>query len=284
MSDKKFVVETTGGMKIHYEYSEKLFSGKSDFQKVEVYDTPEYGKMLWNDDLVMVSERDEFVYHDMITHIPMFTHPNPKKVLIIGGGDGGTAREVLRHKTVEKVDMVEIDGMVVEACRQFIPQTACGMDEDPRFTLYIQDGVKFAKETTEKYDVVIVDSSEPMGPSTPLFGSEFYKDLYACMTDEGIVVSQGESAYYNQPMQKKLAEILSQQFPIVQYYNYNNLTYPGGLWSFSYGSKKYKPSDFSKQRVLASGLEFQYYTADSHEAVFQLPAFQEKMLSQYLKC
>ena len=102
MSEKKYIVEKTGSMHIHYEYTEKLFSGQSDFQKVEVYDTPEYGKMLWNDDLVMVSERDEFVYHDMITHIPMFTHPDPKKVLIIGGGDGGTAREVLRHKTVEK--------------------------------------------------------------------------------------------------------------------------------------------------------------------------------------
>jgi spermidine synthase len=284
MSDKKYVVETTGGMKIHYEYTERLFSGQSDFQKVEVYDTPEYGKMLFNDDLVMVSERDEFVYHDMITHVPMFTHPNPKKVLIIGGGDGGTAREVLRHKSVEKVDMVEIDGMVVEACRQFIRQTACGMDDDPRFTLYIEDGVKFAKETKETYDVVIVDSSEPMGPSTPLFGPEFYKDLSACMADDGIVVSQGESAYYNQPMQKKLAEILSQQFPIVQYYNYNNLTYPGGLWSFSYASKKYKPTDFNKERVKSSGLEFQYYNAELHTSAFSLPSFQQKMLADYLKC
>ena len=173
--------------------------------------------------------------------------------------------------------------MVVEACRKFIPQTACGMDDDPRFTLHIEDGVKFAKQTTEKYDVVIVDSSEPMGPSTPLFGPEFYKDLHSCMTEEGIVVSQGESAYYNQAMQKKLAEILSNQFPFVQYYNYNNLTYPGGLWSFSYASKKYRPEDFKSERVETSGLDFQYYNADLHKAVFRLPAFQADILSPYLK-
>ena len=138
----------------------------------------------------MLTEMDEFIYHDMITHVPMFTHPNPKKVLVIGGGDGGTAREVLRHKSVERCVMVEIDKMVVDVCIEHIPQTA-GALNDPRLELIIGDGsVEFVKNTTEKFDVILVDSTDPIRPAEPLFDVEFYKNISKALTDDGIVVSR----------------------------------------------------------------------------------------------
>ncbi len=302
MSKREFAeeVNTANAFSVRYQISEVLFTGQSDFQKVEVVQTKGHGKMLLNDDLVMITERDEFVYHDMITHVPLFVHPNPKKVLIIGGGDGGTAREVLRHKGVEHVDMVEIDKMVVDACREHIPQTAVGMTDSPRFTLYIDDGLKFVNDfaagktisqkasmsplAQKKYDVVIVDSTDPIGPATPLFGVGFYKDIFACLEDDGIVVSQGESPFYNQDTQISMAKILSSVFPLVKYLNFTNLTYPGGLWSFSFSSKKYHPvQDFNPARVAASGLKFKYYTPHLHTAAFNLPQFQLDNIGQYLQ-
>lgn len=259
-----------------------LFSGKSEFQTVDVVETEGHGKMLLNDGLVMVTERDEFVYHDMIVHVPMFVHPNPKKVLVIGGGDGGTAREVLRHSSVEKCVMVEIDGMVVDACKQHIPQTSCVFD-NPKLELKIEDGIKYVKETKEKFDVVLVDSTDPIGPAQPLFNVDFYRDINQCLNDDGIVVSQGESPFYEVPMQQKLMSIINETFDISSIYNFGNLTYPGGMWSFTFGSKKYHPTkDFKKDRVASSGLDFQYYNADLHSAAFCLPTFMQKNLKEYI--
>lgn len=283
---KQFVEEKNpNGFAVRFETEGKvLFSGRSEFQKVEVVQTTGHGRMLLNDDLVMITERDEFVYHDMISHVPLFIHPNPKRVLIIGGGDGGTAREVLRHKTVEKCDMVEIDDMVVQACREFIPQTAIGMKDDPRFELFIEDGVKFVKETKNKYDVVIVDSTDPIGPAQPLFGLEFYQDINRCLADDGIVVSQGESPFYNSDTQSAMVKILNGIFPIVRYLNFSNLTYPGGLWSFSVASKKLHPlRDFKPTRVKESGMSFKYYNAEVHMAAFSLPQFQLDNIGAYFK-
>ncbi|MCB0415512.1 MAG: polyamine aminopropyltransferase, partial [Bdellovibrionales bacterium] len=241
-----------------YKVSDRLFSGQSEFQKVEIYQTLGFGKILLNDDLVMLTEKDEFVYHDMITHVPLFTHPNPKSVLVIGGGDGGTAREVLRHKNVEYCKMVEIDKMVVDACREFIPQTSVALD-DSRLDLEIADGIKYVRETDKKYDVVLVDSTDPIGPAAPLFDDEFYKNIYKILNDDGIVVSQGESAFLFSDMQKKLMEIVNRQFPISMIYNFSNIAYPSGLWSFTFGSKKYHPlKNFNPQRVEDSSMEFQY--------------------------
>jgi len=262
---------------LKFKIKDYLFSGQSPYQKVDIVETLSHGKLLAHDGMVMVTEKDEFIYHDMITHIPMFTHPNPKNVLVIGGGDGGTVREVLRHKGVQKVVMVEIDGMVVEACKKYIPQTSCAL-EDPRVQLLIDDGVKYAKDfknsDLEKFDVVIIDSSDPIGPATPLFNVDFYKDIYDLVADDGIVVSQAESPYYDAPMQKKLVEILNATFPKVHLYNYSNLSYPGGFWSFSLASKGLCPrADFSKKRVIESGEKFKLYTPEVHLSAFSLPQF-----------
>ncbi len=255
-----------------------LFSGKSEFQTVDIVETKGHGKMLLNDGLIMVTERDEFAYHDMITHVPLFVHPNPKNVLVIGGGDGGTAREVLRHSSVESCTMVEIDGMVVDACREHIPQTSKDLDH-PKMNLIIGDGVEFVKATQQKFDVIIVDSTDPIGPAQPLFGVDFYKDVYACLADDGIVVSQGESSWYAMEIQQSLLKVLKQVFPACYLYSFSNLTYPGGLWSFTFASKKYHPiNDFDSQRVNDSGLEFDYYNQQLHSAAFALPSFAKKGL------
>lgn len=255
-----------------------LFSGKSEFQTVDVVETRGHGRMLLNDGLVMVTEKDEFVYHDMIAHVPLFVHPNPKRVLVIGGGDGGTAREALRHKGVEKVVMVEIDKMVVDACREFIPQTAACLD-DPKLELIIGDGLEYVAKNTEPFDVIMVDSTDPIGPATPLFGEDFYRDIAKNLKDDGIVVSQGESPFFHPEVQESMLKILNKVFPKVGLCNFSNLTYPGGLWSFTFASKKYHPTkDFDPARVEASGLEFNYYNADIHLAAFCQPEFRKRAL------
>lgn len=262
--------ETHENVALRFRLKDRILEQQSDFQKVELVETVEHGKLLAHDGMIMVTERDEFIYHDMITHVPMFTHPNPKNVLVIGGGDGGTVREVLRHPSVEKVTMVEIDGLVVETCKTHIPQTAAQL-ADPRVTLLIQDGVEFMKQSKETFDVIIVDSSEPIGPATPLFNVDFYRDIDARLSDNGIVVSQGESPYYDMKMQKVLVEILDEVFPKVHLYNYCNMSYPSGLWSFTYASKGLCPfKDFDASRVTE---KFQYYSPEIHWGSFMLPQF-----------
>lgn len=260
-----------------------LFSGKSEFQTVDVVETKGHGIMLLNDGLIMVTERDEFAYHDMISHVPLFVHPSPKNVLVIGGGDGGTAREVIRHPGVEKCTMVEIDAMVVDACKEFIPLTASALDDD-RINLIIGDGVQFVKETTEKFDVIIIDSTDPIGPATPLFGEEFYQDVNNCLTDDGMVVSQGETPWYGKEIQKSLLTVLNNVFDQTYMYSFSNLTYPGGLWCFTLASKKYNPiTDFNESKVDESGLSFKYYNKGIHTAAFALPNFVREGLAHLIK-
>jgi spermidine synthase len=271
--------ETHENIALRFRLKERLFVKQSDFQKVEVVETQEHGKLLAHDGMIMVTERDEFVYHDMITHVPMHTHPQPKNILVIGGGDGGTVREVLRHPTVEKVTMVEIDGVVVEASKKFIPQTANRLS-DPKVDLRIADGVDFVKNTDDKFDVIIVDSSEPIGPATPLFNINFYKDVDRCLATGGAVVAQGESPYYDMKMQKVLLQIMNEVFPKVHIYNYCNMSYPSGLWSFAYASHQLCPiKDFDPSRVQQS---FQYYNQDIHWGSFMIPQFMREELKGLL--
>ena len=259
-----------------------LYSGKSPFQKVDVVETEGHGRMLLNDGLVMISERDEFVYHEMIAHVPLFVHPDPRRVLVIGGGDGGTVREVLKHKTVRHCRLVEIDQVVVDACSKFIPQTASCLG-DPRVIVTIADGVEFVASTAEKYDIVIVDSTDPIGPAQPLFGPAFYGNVKRVLTDSGIVVSQAESAFYAGETQKALLRVLAGVFERVNLYNYTNLTYPGGLWSFSFASKGLRPVwHLDPDRVPKSGIDFSYYSADVHRGAFAIPAFMRKHLAEFL--
>ena len=218
----------------------------------------------------------------MITHVPMFVHPNPKRVLVVGGGDGGTVREGIRHPSVEFCHLVEIDPLVVEGCRKHIPQTSKALD-DSRVKVSIEDGVKFMAETKDRFDVIIIDSTDPIGPATPLFGEEFYQNVSSVLNDDGIVVSQCESVFYFLEAQVSLLKVLNSVFPKVHVYNYTNMTYPGGLWSFSFASKGLCPlKDFRKEKVETSGLDFDWYNEEIHKASFCLPTFQKKKLSGLL--
>lgn len=282
MKSDLWIEEQCGDYAARFKVTKVLFSGQSPFQAVDVVETAGHGKMLLNDGLVMLTERDEFVYHDMISHVPLFVHPNPKSVLIIGGGDGGTAREVLRHEGVERVVMVEIDKLVVDACIEHIPQTAGQLDNE-RLELIIDDGVEFVANTDEKFDVVLVDSTDPIGPAQPLFGAEFYQNIHRVLKDDGIVVSQGESPWYHAEMQAKLVEIVAGIFDNTFIYNFSNMGYPGGLWSFTFATKGLHPiKDFDSERVQRSGLTFDYYNADVHTGCFAIPSFQRKPLEAWL--
>jgi spermidine synthase len=271
------------GLSFRLQLKQRLFKARSDFQTVEVAESTNHGRVLLNDGCFMLSERDEAIYHEMMAHTPLFVHPNPRSVLIVGGGDGGTAREVLRHRNIERVVMVEIDAMVIEACRKFIPKTASALS-DPRLDLQIEDGVAYMAKSTEMFDVIMIDSTDPVGPAQPLFGEKFYSDVFARLNDDGIVIAQGESAFYEEEMQLKLAEITAKYFKYVSPYNFSNMTYPGGLWSFLWASKTKHPlNDLNISKVNQSGLEMFYYNENVHRAAFALPTFQRKQLEKWIK-
>ena len=260
-----------------------LFSGKSKYQYIDVVETAGHGRMLFNDGIVMFSEKDEFVYHEMMAHIPLFIYPQPKKVLIIGGGDGGVAREVLRHESVVQCVLVEIDEMVVEVSKRYFPKISCSFT-DSRLQVNIQDGLQFVKNTEQKFDIVLVDSTDPLGPAKPLFSEQFYKDVSVILAEDGLLVVQAESPFFEVETQKFILQSLQSVFPLVSLYNYSNTVYPGGLWSFAFASKKYHPiKDFEKERVKKAKWDLLYYNEDIHLAAFSQPEFIKRQLKNFYK-
>ena len=274
MNEQSWIEEKHGeGLTYRYQIKERLFSSRSSYQKIELVEAVGHGRMLFNDGAVMVSERDEFAYHEMIAHVPLMVHPRPEKILVIGGGDGGTAREVVRHDSVKECTVVEIDEMVVQTCKKYLPACARGL-EHPKVRLIIADGVDFVLKNQDKFDVVLIDSTDPVGPATPLFGLDFYRGVHDRLKDDGIIVSQGESPWYEVKMQNKLLEIKRELFEIVTCYNYNNLTYPGGIWSFTWGSKRYHPLNDYQGKKRLENISCRYYNNETHRAAFTLPQFQ----------
>lgn len=265
--------EHQGTVRLCFRVKKTLFSERSRFQQIDVVQTRGHGNMLLNDGVVMLCERDEYVYHEMIAHVPLFVHPSPARVLIVGGGDGGTAREVLRHESVEQVVMVEIDEVVVSACREHLPAVSCALT-DPRLDLRIEDGVRYVAETDRRFDVVIVDSTDPVGPAQPLFDREFYRNAARILSDDGILITQAESAYYDRRIQAPMLEDQRPFFPRLHLYLYSNLTYPGGLWCFGFASKGRCPvADFDPAKAAAAGLKTRYYNPGVHYGAFMLPNF-----------
>jgi len=254
-----------------------LFSEQSDFQLVEVYDTDTWGNLMTIDGMVMLSERDEFVYHEMISHTALFTHPNPKRVLIIGGGDGGTAREVLKHPSVEHVDMVEIDKTVVDASKLHFPKV--GDFANPKLNVLYEDGIAFVKNVTVPYDVIIIDGSDPVGPAEGLFEKDFYQFCMNALSEKGVLTAQTESPWVESyhPSMKKVFNALDDLFPISKMYLNFIPLYPAGMWSMACASKGDDPlSDQTMERIKngiskLSGLR--YYNVDIHRGAFALPTF-----------
>jgi spermidine synthase len=255
--------------------SRTLFSGKSEFQQLDIIETLEYGRMMLLDGLVMVTERDEFVYHDMIAHPALFTHPNPKKVLVIGGGDGGSIREIVKHPQVEEAVLCEIDGLVIEKSIELLPSMACAIDgSNPRVKLHVDDGLAYIRDHRDEFDIILVDSTDPIGPAVGLFETDFYRLVFGALKADGIMVAQSESPFYHAEIQKKMYGNLRSVFPIVEMYQAFIPTYPSGLWSFAFASKQYHPvRDFDRQRAAGRGFHTRYYNEDLHLGAFMLPTF-----------
>lgn len=257
-----------------------LFSEKSEFQQVDVFESKEFGKFLTIDGLMMVTEKDEFIYHDMITHVAMATNPDIKRVLVIGGGDGGTVRELTRYESIEKIDMVEIDELVVTASKQYLPITASKLD-DPRVSLYFEDGIKFVEGKTNEYDLILVDSTDPIGPGEGLFTTEFYTNCFNALSEDGILVNQNESPYYQEDAHEmvRATKKIKNIFPISMVYQFHMPTYPSGHWLFGFASKKYHPiNDFDAKRWNDLGLKTKYYNTDLHVGCFALPTYVKDMI------
>ena len=187
----------TPNVKISIRVDRQLYSGKSEFQRIDVFDSPEFGRFLTLDGFMMLTEKDEFIYHEMITHVPMAVHPKVKRVLVIGAGDGGVVRELVQYPEIEAIDMVEIDPLVVEVCKKYLPKTACRFD-DPRLTIHYEDGLRFVRSKENLYDLIIVDSTDPFGPGEGLFTREFYGNCYKALKEDGIMINQHESPFYTE--------------------------------------------------------------------------------------
>lgn len=254
-----------------------LFTGRSEFQDVAIVDTYQFGRMLVLDGVFQTSAVEEFIYHEMITHVPLYTHPNPQHVLVIGGGDGGTIREVVRHDSVKIAEMVEIDGMVVDACKKYLPETSIALNENnPKVRLKIGDGIKHMKEAESKYDVIIVDCSDPIGPGEGLFTHAFYQDVFKALKPDGLFVQQTESPFYHQELIQRLTKDIASLFPITKLYLASIPIYPGGLHCFTIGSKQYDPS--TGETGNRPQLNTRYYHADLHKSCFVLPNFIRELL------
>lgn len=250
-----------------------LYSKQSEFQKVEILKSEGLGNILTLDDLMMTTEKDEFFYHEMIAQIPMCSHPCPKNILVIGGGDGGTVREVLRHNTVETVELCEIDGLVIEASRQFLP-TIAGKLDDERVKIFTQDAIEYIKDKKACYDVVLIDSTDPMGPGEGLFTEEFYTNVKESLKEGGIVVAQSESPFANQKEMRMMYRLLNKVFETVLPYTGPIPTYPGGYWSWAYCTKNAsKPivADITRAKEIEKSAKI--YNTDLHNAVFCVPNF-----------
>lgn len=255
-----------------------LFTERSAYQQIEIVDTVQYGRTLLLDGAVMTTERDEFVYHEMISHVPLLAHPLPRRVLIIGGGDGGTAREVLQHPQVESIAVCEIDRMVVEASRQHLPTIAAGLD-DPRTQLVIGDGLDYVKHATG-IDVIIVDSTDPVGPGEGLFTRSFYQDAFAALNEDGIMVAQTESPFLSTSVIEAVYPLYREIFPIVRMYTGHVPTYPSGYWTWAFCSRRHAPDIPASRLTDAARIErrCRYYNRAIHAASFVLPNFVQQLL------
>ncbi len=255
-------------LKVSYRIKEILFEGQSEFQHIMVLDSYSFGRMLVLDGIVQTTSMDGYIYNEMISHVPLCIHPNPKRVLIIGGGDCGAAMEVCKYSAVERIDMVEIDKIVVEVCKKHLPEVS-GQLSDPRVQFIFDDGVIFAQTKENEYDIVIVDSSDPIGPAKNLFEKSFYQSLYKALKKDGLMVCQSQSPIFHVEVMKQTFQRISDLFDETKLYTAVVPTYPGGLWSFTIGSKgniNLNPAKVSKKKT-------QYVNQQIIERCFFLPQF-----------
>lgn len=272
----------TSNVKLSMRIEEQLCSVESDCQRIDVLVSDEFGKFLALDGEILFSEKDEFIYDEMVTHIPMAVHPDVKNVLIIGGADGGVARELINYKCIERIDVVEPDEMLVEVCRKHFHELTCGLDDD-RVNVYIQDALRFLRNKTGDYDLIINDATDPFGYTEGLFTKEFYGSCYKALKSDGIMVYQHGSPFYSEDKDEcvKMHRKAYQAFPVSRVYQAHIPTCSSGYWLFGFASKKYHPlDDFRPEEWKKLGIKTRYYTTNLHRGAFMLPGYVEQMLEE----
>lgn len=272
----------TSNVKMSIRVEKQLFSGTSDFQRIDVFDSPEFGRFVTSDGSVIFSEQDEFTYDEMIVHVPMAVHPNVRKVLVIGGGDGGVARELSHYDEIEQIIVVEPDEMFVNVCREFFPDNAKGLD-DPRVSVINRDGLRVLRGKQDEYDLIINDSTDPFGHTAGLFTKEFYGSCFKALHEDGIMVYQHGSPFFDEDEEacRAMHRKAYKSFPISRVYQAHIPTCPSGYWLFGFASKKYHPlHDLDAARWNARGLKTWYYTTNLHTGAFMLPKYVEDLLEE----
>ncbi len=272
----------TDNVKLNIRLDKQLFSANSEYQRIDVFQSPAFGRFVALDGDVIFSEADEFIYNEMVTHVPMAVHPHVKKVLIIGGGDGGVAREYTAYPEIEEIDVVEPDEQFVEVCREYFPEAAKGF-EDSRVQVFHQDGLRFLRGRSDEYDIIINDATDPFGHTEGLFTKEFYGSCYKALKADGIMVYQHGSPFFDEDESafRSMHNKVYRSFPISRVYQAHIPTCTSGYWMFGFASKKYHPiDDFDPARWNARGLKTEYYTTNLHIGAFMLPKYVEDILEQ----
>lgn len=271
--------QQTDNQRLCVRVTKTLHHETTAFQELTIVETPQWGRLLVLDGFFQTTDKDEYAYHEMGAHVPLFTHPDPKRVLVVGGGDGGMVREIVKHPGVEHVDLVEIDGRVIETSKEYFPQISVALTGNPRVHVHVEDGIKWVKEHEAEYDVIIIDSSEPIGPGIGLFTPEFYASVFRALTGDGVMVAQTESPWTNAEVIQMAYRGISRSFPITRLYTTAVPTYPTGLWSFTLGSKKHDPL-MAEPEERFEGMETRYYTPGLHQGAFQIPRFVQRIVEE----
>ena len=262
-----FTEEWLPGLRLSVRVRSIVFTKKTKFQELSIYDTEQLGRIMTLDNVIQTTEVDEYIYHESLVHVPLFSHPNPESVLIIGGGDGGSLREVLKHRSVKRATMVDIDGDVVQASKDYLPQWNTGFS-DPRANVLIGDGLFFVEKARAEYDAVIVDSTDPVGPGESLFTEEFYSNVKRALRPGGVVSAQTENPILMPDVVKGILDTFRKVFPVAEIYTAPVPTYPGGWWSFTCATLGTDPRKALRQPD--GDWQLRHYSPEIHERGFVL--------------
>ncbi len=272
----------TDKVKMSVKVEEQLFGEQTDYQRIDIFASEEFGRFLSCDGKIAFSEKDEFIYEEMIVHVPMAVHPEIEKVLVIGGGDGGVARVLSQYEDIKRIDVTEQDSRYVEVCREYFPEHAAGLD-DPRVNIYYVDGLKFLRTKLNEYDLIINDAIDPLGHMAGLFTREFYGNCFRALKEDGIMVYQHGSPFYEEDEDscRLMHSKASPSFPISRVYQAHIPTCSSGYWLFGFASKKYHPlRDFDEKHWKKQKIKTRYYTTNLHKGAFMLPKYVEDMLRE----
>ena len=270
-----FTEHHTPNVRFSIKVDRQLYSGRSEFQRIDIFDSKEFGRFLTLDGYMMLTEMDEFIYHEMITHVPMAVHPRVKNVLVIGGGDGGTVRELTKYRSIESIDLVEVDKQVVLLSKKYLPFLSSKL-KDKRVKVWFEEGLRYVRGKKSEYDLIIIDSSDPYGPAEGLFTREFYGTCFKALRDDGILINQHESPFYaaHQKSVRDAHRHIAVEFPVSTVYQCHIPSYPSGHWLFGFASKKYHPiGNLDEARWNKLRINTRYYNTALHRGAFALPNY-----------